>query len=224
MLERAGTLAPLGVPPTSGVVEQTHIVFFGNNIVGVEFNFYGPRVNRLTSYFASKAAQLYGVPPSFEPLLRQDVRNRLANLEHVKIFDLSIRRGYAGVLAQANRDLFGGLEAMAETAHAEEIEVVLKPRRYSRREMLSDALLNPIRRLAGRADLRDNASRFKVTGVVQGDDGVQLIDVLSDQLISRKRIVRQGLRTRAIQSDAAFRAIEEAYRDLDQDLQEAARI
>ena len=41
-LERGGAVTDLNVADDEGLLESIHAVFFENNIVGAEFNFYGP--------------------------------------------------------------------------------------------------------------------------------------------------------------------------------------
>ena len=57
-IETQGELSPLEIPDKSGLVEQTHIVFLGDNIVGCDYNFYGPRIARLPFYLSGKALKV----------------------------------------------------------------------------------------------------------------------------------------------------------------------
>ena len=67
-MEQGGSLRPLLLPGKAGLAESVHMMFFPGNIVGSDFNFYGPRVSRFSYYLAEKAQ---GVSPVvfFEPLL-----------------------------------------------------------------------------------------------------------------------------------------------------------
>ena len=49
-LEQAGTVSDLKIADNAGLVEAVHVVFFPDNIVGADFNFYGPRLSRLGYY------------------------------------------------------------------------------------------------------------------------------------------------------------------------------
>src|ERR1700690_3803910 len=53
-VEQAGETTPLEMTENAGLVEQTHIVFFENNIAGCDFNFYGPRISRFSYYCSEK--------------------------------------------------------------------------------------------------------------------------------------------------------------------------
>jgi hypothetical protein len=46
-VEAAGLCSPLGLDPAAGLAEQIHLVSFSDNVIGAEFNSYGPRVTRL---------------------------------------------------------------------------------------------------------------------------------------------------------------------------------
>ncbi len=221
-VERAGRLSALNIPPESGLVEQVHVVFFPDGIIGSEFNFYGPRLSRLSRYLAVKASGLCP-PVAFNPLLRQDVMQQLMRLEDIRLFQLKILASYATVVAQADRDLGAAFEAAKRAGQAEEIEIILGPRAYSRGHLAS-RILSVTRRLGRRADLRESTSRFVVKGFNRETQRVEIIDVLSDQLISRKQIVLEDPRTRALNRGSAYAAVEEAYAELRDELRAAAAV
>ena len=51
LIEDKGNFTELIIPPTAGVAEITHFVHFvEDNLMGIEFNFYGPRFSRLSFY------------------------------------------------------------------------------------------------------------------------------------------------------------------------------
>jgi hypothetical protein len=221
-VEQGGTLTDLVIPPDSGLVEAIHVVAFRNNIVGSDFNFYGPRMSRLSLYLHEKAA---GRCPdvTFEPLLRQDMAAELDRLREIRMFHLKIRAPYAATVAQANRDLGAAFEAAARAGNAEELEIVLRPRKHSR-DALADRMLRLSRWLARRGDLRTEACKFEVKGVRADTGDVELMDVLRDQLVARKEILRQSRRGRALDSGSAYQAIERAFRELEPELAVAAGV
>ena len=49
MLEQAGNISDLVLDADAGLLEAIHIVFFPNNIVGAEYNHFGPRVSSTQS-------------------------------------------------------------------------------------------------------------------------------------------------------------------------------
>jgi uncharacterized protein YgbK (DUF1537 family) len=221
-VERGGAISPLPIPTTAGLVEQIHVVFFPDQIVGSEFNFYGPRMASLAHYFAVKADGVCP-PVKFEPLLRQNVTQQLDRLQDVRLLQLKIRSSYAAVVSQADQDLGSAFEAAARAGDADELEIILRPRAYSRGQ-LSQRVLDTMRRLLQRPDLREEASRFIVKGMDSVTGRVELVDFLGDQLISRKQIILQDRRTRALDQESAYSAIQAAYDELRDQLVTAASV
>src|SRR5258708_3313924 len=90
-VEQDGALRPLRIPAKSGLAEETHFVFFSHGIVGVLFNFYGPRPTRLVAYVAAKCRAPLDTM-RLEPLVRQDIAAQLDGLAGIRLFDLAVRR------------------------------------------------------------------------------------------------------------------------------------
>ena len=80
-VERGGELEDLYIPTAAGLAEAIHVVFFDHNIVGADFNFYGPRMSgsvliwrrrpaptRWTSShcFATTSSSRYAGSPTFD--------------------------------------------------------------------------------------------------------------------------------------------------------------
>ncbi len=221
-IEDGGSFSPLQLPRTSGLAETTHVVLFPGNIVGVEFNFYGPRAGRLGAYLGVKAAG-HGPPISLQPLLRHDVATQLAQLADVRVLDLKIHASYASVVEQASQDLGNAFAAAARAGEAEIVELVLRPRPYSRGS-LARRILSTVRTLGAREDLRENALRFVVRGRNGQTSSIEEVDVLRDQLISVKQIVRQDGRYRTLESESAYGAIEAAYEELSNEITAASAV
>jgi hypothetical protein len=160
----------------------------------------------------------------FEPLLRKDVAEQLNRLRDIRLLQLKIRASYAQILAQADQDLGSAFIAAARAGEAEELEIILRPRPYSRGR-LSGRLLSAVRHLLQREDLRSEVSRFIVKGFNAATERVDLVDVLSDQLIVKKQIpLLEDTRTRALDPGSAYKAIEEAYGELEEQLITAAGV
>lgn len=221
-VERRGEIDTLDIPAAAGLLEQVHVVFFGHNIAGSEFNFYGPRLSRLARYIAEKANGT--CPPlTFEPLLRQDVMEQIGRLEDIRLLHLKIHASYADVVAEADQDLGSAFEAAARAGEAEELEIILRPRAHSR-QALSSRLLQTVKRLAHGRDLRQESTHFSIKGYDSETGRVETVDILRDQLISKQRIILQDERTRALDSASAYAAIAEAYEELRDELLAAARV
>lgn len=221
-VEQAGNLSDLTLAANSGLAEVTHVAFFPHNILGAVFNFYGPRPTRLASYFAAK---VLGIPTDIviEPLLRQDVLNQLNRLGSLRLFNLKVRRSYADTIAQADQSLGAAFQAAAEAGQAEHVEIILKSNR-PRASHLRQNLTTVARRLLRRADIREEAERFIVGGVDTETERVVEIDLLSDKLVSVKRVVAQGGRSKALDTASAYDAVASAHDELRDELHRAAGV
>ena len=73
LIEQGGNLNGLNLTADQGLYEPIHIQVFDNNIIGVEFNFYGHRPSRLSSYLRRVTGNNLFPAFTLNPLLRQDV-------------------------------------------------------------------------------------------------------------------------------------------------------
>jgi hypothetical protein len=102
------------------------------------------------------------------------------------------------------------------------VGVYLEPEPYQRRN-LDGGILDMLRRLVRRSDLRENARTLKAT-VVDQENHTEEIDLLRDELISQKKVLRQHGRTRVLLSDDVYAKIIEAYNQGRDDLTAAASV
>lgn len=216
LVEKSGILTDLPLPMVAGLAEQTHVVFFDGGIIGAEFNFYGPRVSRLAAYFREKAPGV-SVPVAFEPLIRRDVTEQLERLSDVRLFQLRIRKSYAEKIAGIDENLGAAFAAAAKVSDADEIEILLSPPRYSRAG-IGKQLLNTVKRLVSLGGIHEQAQKLQIRGFDTKNRQIELVDLLSDKLIVRKEIIRQGSRSRALDSESAYAAIQSAYSEVQNEL------
>lgn len=220
-IEQLGNLSDLTIPHNSGLVELIHIVFFPNNIVGIDFNFHGPRISRFAQYLQVKTPKSEQ-PIIFEQLLRKDISAQLNKLQDVRLFQLKIQSSFIETVRKADEDLGAAFEAAVKASNAQELEVVLRPAAYSR-ESLSKKLMSAAKSILGSPSLRLESSKFSLRGGTVGDQ-IETVDILKDQLIVNKRIVQLKNKYRALDPKSAYEAINSAYLELRSDLEEAAGI
>ncbi|MFC5824243.1 hypothetical protein [Nonomuraea insulae] len=218
--ELGGTLRNLALGAEEGLCETSHICLFPDGIVGVEHNFYGPRAKRLPAYMMHA---LSGAIPSFamEVLLNHDVAKQLEGNKFVRKLTLRVRKSYTSTIGEANKSLGQALEAAALGSDAAVVGLILQPEPYKRVDLKSD-LIHFLRRIMRKEDLREQTRELKATIVNEQTGRADEINLLEDQLISKKTILRQTSRSRVLNSDDAYRKIEEAYRELREDLLSAS--
>jgi len=219
-IEEQGNVSPLNFPANAGLVEVIHVRFFPKNIVGFDANFYGPRLPRLGRYI-NRVAPGVGPKVNFNPLLRQDALNELTGKD-LRIFSMRIKSSEIETVKKADKALGSAFEATDEVSHADEVQVILRPKPYSR-DSLGKRMMDVTRRLAKRGDIVSIASEFKVD-VMEPGKASQKVDLLGDAFIAETRILKQSTKGRALDPVDAFAKIEEAYEDRRQELEEAASL
>ena len=216
-LEEAGRITDLNVPPDAGLLETAHIVFFSNNIVGIEYNHFGPRISRLGSYIAQKSNGTLPVI-QFRPIFRSDVAGQLDRLEEIRELDISVYPVYVDRVAQADRSLGQAFNAAYEAVEdTDTVRLVLKLGETSRQSWMQ-RVIPAFRILVGQDEFPLYVQRAQMRGRCSDSGRVETIDLLKDQVISTKRIVRLNPRGRALNPTSAFDSIIEAYQDLRDDL------
>ena len=220
-LEQAGKVSDLNIAADAGLLEPVHVTFFADNIVGADFNFYGPRLSRLGFYLRIKSNN--AVPmASFNPLMRGDAAAQLDHLIDIRLFDLRVKAPYVDAIRQADQSLGDAFAANARVldGNADELELVLRPSKGGRINA-RQRFLPMLKSLVRRPELRENADHFQIKGKHDETGRVVVIDLLRDQLIARKQVLRLGERSRAVDSGSAFEAIGAAHDELHDELRQA---
>ena len=214
-VERLGKIKPLNISPASGLVEQTHIVFFEDNIAGCDYNYYGPRITSLPYYLGAKALDVVPHGLNFCQLLRQSVYIELAQIKHLKLFSLKIQRAYADAIQGIDISLAEAFRAAIAAGDAEEVEVILRAPR-GKGKWLSDGLLKTSRRILSRDSLQ--AKKFNIKGYNADLSEAMDLNLLSDKFIVRKKILKVDERSRALQQEDAYKVIIETFNESRADL------
>jgi hypothetical protein len=219
-IELGGRVSPLRIQRDEGICEPIHVVFFDNNIVGAEFNFYGPRLTGLAWYLKEKA------PPNLMPkhlrfgmLLKKDPVGFLDQVQSLKLMDLKISAAYLQELKALGDNPFGGLEAAAEFGKADTVEIVLQAGR-KKDSALSEKIRGFITKVIGKNKLSLTQS-FVIRGTDKDTGRSVTFDLLAESLISNKTMVVLDERSRAIKSESAYTQIRAAYKELKDELEAA---
>lgn len=221
-IEESGILSDLNIATNAGLVEPVHLVFFPNNIVGMEFNFYGPRLSRLGIYLQTKCEGPF-CHGMFQPLLRKNIVSQLDRLDDVRLFALKIRSSFASKVKEADKDLGAAFTAAGSLGNTDELEVTIRPAKTSQASMLN-RVVNVAKSLVGLGEIQSESTRFVVKGRCEDTGKVESIDLLRDQLIAKKQIVRLGERSRALDKDSAYSAITTAYEEMKDQLKAAPSV
>jgi hypothetical protein len=225
LVENQGELSPLEIPEKAGLVEQTHIVFLGDGIVGCDINFFGPRISRLAYFLAEKAI---GVAPeilNFNPILRRDVYQQLLKLQYLRLFKLKIRSSYTDTIADIDDSLAAALRSARNAGGDSDIEIELILR-TPRRSMawLKPSLLETVKTLSKRPEIQYEIDTLKVTGYSPEQQKNIELDLLSDKLIIKREILKVSSKSRALNQNSAFKAIISAYEEIKDEINNSPSI
>lgn len=223
-IEQSGAVSPLNIRPNQGLVEQTHVVFFPNRIVGAEFNFYGPRVARFTEYLRQKFQN--DLPRvNFEPLLRRDVQEQIQHFRDIRVLQLRVHREYLDLLSGAEASLPEALRRTEAYLGAATVELVLRPQKFSRGGLAQfQRAVDLVRTLVRNPRTREGVEVFKVRAEDDRTGKPEWFDLLKDHLIATRRVARQDDQHRAVNSASMYREIQRAYEQLRESLETAAGI
>jgi hypothetical protein len=218
-LENDGQFKKLHVEEREKIAEKTHVVFFENGLVGAEFNFYGPRLSRLSYYLRYK--NIANV--AFDPLLNRDVQETLQHIKDIRVLDLRMRRDSLELLKEAEESLPAALKSWSEKVDAPVVELCLRQKSHSRKALAS-SILDFVKTLAGSPLTREGVGIFKIQGKDDRTNQVEWFDLLEDKFVSSRQVIKEGAKHRVINSDSMFEEIESAYEELRPQLSQAIGI
>lgn len=215
LMENQGELSPLEIPEKAGLVEQTHVVFLGDDIVGCDLNYYGPRVSRLAFYLADKAVGIAPEILNFHPVLRRDIYQQLKKITFLRSLDFKIRSSYADSIADIDQNLWEALAAARRAAGGEDIDIELIFQASSRSHgWLYSGLLETIKAICTRPEVQYEMSKLIVNGYDAEKQKAVKLDLLSDKLIIKKAILKIDSKSNALNPRSAFDAIISAYEEI----------
>jgi hypothetical protein len=222
-IEKNGVFNPINIPDHSGIVEQIHIVFFDDNVIGFDFNYYGPRVTKIGYYFYEKAKDLCPKTLLIEPLINKDVSQQLEKLKTIRLFQLRIKSSYADQISKADASLGDAFKAAKTVGDSEEIEIVLRPNPHSK-DVLSNKVFSAIKKIIGFNSSPSDITKFVIEGSYNQESENIKLDLLNSKILSKKSIELQVDNFKTLDKEKAYSAIENAYKELEDQIKVAGTI
>lgn len=217
-LERGGKITGLRIEDDQGLAESIHVVFFPNNVVGIEQNRDGPSTARLAWYLTSKSGNFMR-SVRLHHLVRHNPVARLNQLRDLTVLDLEVHSSYAATIAENSPPLPGVFRGIHDSVGVTEaIRLELK---FPKDERGFRRFAQPIIDLVSRPNFVSGAKSFKVQGTNDETGRLDVINLLGDQIIARRDVELAHAQHRAVDTQAAFKAIRDAYTDLSEDIARA---
>lgn len=223
-VDNNGVLTPLAIPDTSGLAESTYIRFFPNQIVGIVFNHYGPKIHRFAYYLRARVGHDMPQAFNFEQLVRDDAIDRLNDMRRITEFTLRIRPAFIAELEAQDESLYRAFQNTHSVGEGKTIEISIQASR-KRNATLGTRVKRIARSIARRARAGDDdVEKLVVRGAGLNERKPSTIDLLADDFLVTKQVELLDERTRALSPQSAFAAIQQAYDELRHELEHAAGI
>ena len=218
--EKRRQIASLTVDPGTNLIEMTHIKIFDKNIVGVVYNHHGARVSQLFPYLKHISAPIV---ENFhiEALLKRDSASKLDDIPVITSGEISM---HVPFVAQRDPNTRTAKEAIQDLAASlNNSQFVIK---FVRVKNVADQqrLWELVKSIVSAEDFREGLRVFKVKGKNTKTERTETIDFLKDQITQYRRIAKKDAKSRELNPQSAFDAIQLAYNDLKGDLEAAISI
>lgn len=217
-LENQGVLTGLNIPANAGLAEITHFIYYPlAGVIGLEFNFFGPRATALKDYIVEKS-RTHSNPAVYieiNPILNHDVDRQIRSMgEEVSLVQIEIAKNAIDITEQLDASLKNAFEAAASISEAETVEVILRKKKYSKTGFGFPFSKQRLIEFLSRQNNREQINRFKIIGEDSSTDKNKAFDLLEDKMISTKRVITIDDKRRAVESVSMYNAIDEAYHEL----------
>lgn len=215
-IETEGKITDIDIDDKSGILEVIHIVFFKDNIIGTNYNHYGPRLKRLEDYFREKLSDEVCFP-SFEPILRKDLSEKLNKLRSLDLFTIRINKTYAHRLNDLNsteKDTF--IKDFANLAVSTPGQLTISCNKIDKDSLLKDALKKLFSAFSRDSEI---FKKFEISG--EFDNEKDKFDFVKELFILKKMVKLQdtsGRKSRILDPEDTYRAIIKAYEESKKDI------
>lgn len=213
-VEEQGQLTPLVIPVEAGLAEATHFVYFpAYKVLGLEFNFFGPRPSKFSEYIPNKASDFVNVI-NLQPILRLDVEEQLNRMGEISLLQIEAHRNAVGILNELNESLGAAFEAAANLSEAETVEIILRKRRHARHGFDFPFSRRRLIELLSTIGSREMINKFRGETLNTRQNQNPKFDFLEDKFISSRQVTRVDEISRAIDTVSMHIAIRDAFEEL----------
>ena len=207
----------LPIPSEAGIVEPTHMVFGGDGLIAAEYNHFAPRI---TSSFARLLRTKLGLDLDIGTYVQGDILDVLDRLGYIQLVEFSVVPTPELEDSLRNAGPFGEAAAiLAEPEGGRRVNLRLSGDKRSHE--WTERAREFVKRVFGQAP-EDDTKVLRVTGFDPVAERVQSVDLLKERLVRRVDVEKSTARSKVLNTDSAYRHVEEAIRDVrETDLQSA---
>ncbi len=217
-VEKKGTgeihpIAQLG--PDDGIVEITHFILYpADKVLAIEYNHHGPRAATLATYIENKASGLlHHVDLPY--VTNRDFQTRIRQMDPngIRAFHLRMPVDRIYQIKEVDGDIFEAIASAKKFGESEEVELIWRPKKRSRKNMPIIDRLKNIGKAMGSAEKEreDLFTHLRVTARDVDTGRMKEFDLLEEQLVSTVHVAKET-NDREVETSAMFKKIDEAYR------------
>jgi hypothetical protein len=206
-----GTFSILPLKEKEGLAEAIHIGLYPNSLVVAEFFFYGPRIGRFQDFLNERC----GLDVELRNLVRGDVISQALKATEIRAMRIKVHPSDTTLQAVKGLGLGGAIDAAKKYHAGYSVDLTL---RADRGDMSFTDRVRDFLKQSRTQDLSEILDAAEVTARNPATNELEDINLLSDKVVRIAIIERQSERSRALDADSAFAAIDKVYNDLKNDL------
>lgn len=208
-IEIQGKLSDLEIDEDAGIAEITHFKYFvSQRILGVEYNFHGPKSTQIAEYFQSKLSGLIDMF-SIKIITDESWAHFLNNKsKQISMFTFKATKSAKEIIRRLNTSLGDAFDAIEKINNAEEFEVILRKRSKSK-EYFSYDDFNFASLFENHFIHKEEFDKLKIG--VKTDEGNKEINLLEDKLCVSKQVELMAGRSRTVLPTSVYSKIQEAF-------------
>jgi hypothetical protein len=205
---KTGERGTLELLADEGLAEIAHVRFLPNNIIGIDYNHFGPRPSRLKYFLQDKAPEKYR-KLDISAIVDVDTMALLANLNEFKKLNVRLTGHTMNVLPDNAEHYMQSLQGLFGIIGGDVLEFSVGTTKRDERLDAEQARKFALYLFQNRGNLGPH-SKVLVQGYAANGKPIEL-DLLRDKIVSEQRVLRMHGRSRTVDSRDAFRAIGDAY-------------
>jgi hypothetical protein len=214
--EAAGQFRALQLGAQDGLAESIHMVFFDDDVVGAEYNHWGPRATIFGRFIRERCSQQIRL----RYLIQANVIEQILNLPEIRKLRIKVEPSAAAALGAEGSGLGELLDVGEFFERGRYVDLTLAANPED--QAFTDRVKGVLRWLRQR-DAIEQIDAFDVYGKTE-DEELQSLSLFSDRVIVQKEIARESPRSRALDKDSAYAAVESAYRELQAEIRRGSTI
>lgn len=207
-IEHQGSLSTLALKEDEGLIDICHVMIFEDGFVAAEWNHEGPKIAQLSPYLVEKGRM--NTSPTFLILMERDIVEVVKSLTSVRFLEIDVPPDVAELAREADENIYAAIKASEALGATKRVALRLTSDRGTVK--LRDLARRLAELIKARPHERERFKGLNVSGYGGDSRLSKFVDILENKLVSSEEFVRSSLRSRSLDSEDAYRVIQNAYK------------